>query len=242
MFFMTLSAQVTKEEATEIVTERLSTETRPFTLFAKEDLQAEGYTIETSNTEILELDYPVWIYYVSYTSETKSKYLIVKEENGNLLEINIKNSDDLGDLTSWEKILINLPYEHYYTNPLVCWGNCCWIDFSDLHPDYPYTHYELIIINSYEKMESYYLCEGGSSMPNIDFSKHTLLLARGLTFGNNYCSFPTRFVQFPTNNYVFHITVCTGNYTSIDPWAISIITSKLGEHSAVELNVEEIEP
>jgi len=236
MFCFSLSAQITKEEADSIVIERMYVETKPCTIYAKEDLQAEGYTIETSNEEILELDYSAWVYYLNYASEAKSKYLIVKEENGNLLEINIKNSDVPNDLINWEVVLINLPYEPYFTSHFWMEDTCYWIYFQASHID---SLYEVIIINSYEEMENYYFCDAGNTMPNIDFSEHTLLLARGVAPGASH-PFSKSFVQLSLNNYVLHVDICVTCVTMSFPWATSIIISKLEKHSVVELNVEEV--
>ena len=101
VFFPALSAQITQEEADEIVLEhiinRYSTSSS-YTLFAKEELQAEGITIAPSTGEVLELDYACWAYYVRYANT--GRFLIVKANNGNLLEVNAKV--DEGDLAKWK--------------------------------------------------------------------------------------------------------------------------------------------
>jgi len=91
-FFLlsTLSAQIIQKEADDIVKQRLIGETKPKTVYAKNDVQSEGYTVVTTSGETLELEYSCWIYFVSYTGDTIGKYLIVKASNGNLLEINTK--------------------------------------------------------------------------------------------------------------------------------------------------------
>jgi hypothetical protein len=108
----TLSAQITQEQADNIVRERMSGETKPYILYAKEEVQPAGYAITTAIGELLELDYPLWVYYVSYIVEyTNGKYLIVKEDNGNLLEVNTKYgliSEDLIGWTEWKVIMGNV--------------------------------------------------------------------------------------------------------------------------------------
>ena len=90
MCCIALSAQITQEQADKIVLEHLSQESVPYALFAKEDVQ-ENMIITTITGEILELDYPCWVYYIMlYLSDShrySGYYLIVKEANGNVLEI-----------------------------------------------------------------------------------------------------------------------------------------------------------
>jgi len=98
-----LSAQITQTDADSIVKKRMSNETLDFTIFAKEDVQT-GFEIATSTGEILELDYPCWVYYVNFIDVTNGKYLIVKESNGNLLEINTKNDTIPNGLEEWRLV------------------------------------------------------------------------------------------------------------------------------------------
>jgi len=98
-----LSAQITQTDADSIVKKRMSNETLDFTIFAKEDVQT-GFEITTATGEVLELNYPCWIYYVNFIDETNGKYLIVKENNGNLLEINTKNDEAPDSLEEWRLV------------------------------------------------------------------------------------------------------------------------------------------
>jgi len=101
---LSLSAQVTQLQADSIALDRMSSDQRAYTLYAKQDLQDEGYTITTSQGEVFELDYPCWVYYVTYTNEIATKYLVVKESNGSLLEINVRNDEGPDDLSEWETL------------------------------------------------------------------------------------------------------------------------------------------
>ena len=115
-FLITLSAQITREQADEIVLERI-TPNMQSCVIAKEDVQAEGITITTSSGEILELNYPCWVYYVSYRSEHNEimtgKYLIVKENSGNLLEINVRKDAIPNNLVAWRTVF---PVENPFTD------------------------------------------------------------------------------------------------------------------------------
>jgi hypothetical protein len=97
-FLFALSAQITQYESDEIILERMSQETQPYIIYAKEDVQT-AMTISTSAEETIELDYACWVYYISY--DDVGRYLLVNENNGNILEVNTKNSAEPEDLTEW---------------------------------------------------------------------------------------------------------------------------------------------
>ena len=101
----TISAQVSQEDADQIVIERLSNETSDFIIYAKDGVQT-AFEVITASGETLELSYPCWVYYVNFTDEANGKYLIVKESNGNLLEIKAKNDDGLEGVESWRVVSI----------------------------------------------------------------------------------------------------------------------------------------
>ena len=103
-----LYAQVTQEQADTIVQERMINETRPFTLYA-EDIVQTDYTVLTSANEKIKLNYTCRVYYANFTEETTGKYLIVKESNGNVLEVNAKNDEGPEDLEDW-RVVPNIPH------------------------------------------------------------------------------------------------------------------------------------
>jgi hypothetical protein len=96
--FLSARAQITQYESDSIVLQRMSTETRQYTLFAQKNVQTT-FSITTSVGEVVELDYPCWIYYVNYFDEMDKHacyYLTVNDSNGNLLEVKTRN--DLREL------------------------------------------------------------------------------------------------------------------------------------------------
>jgi len=103
VLFSTLSAQITQEQADSIVLERLNKEIQSYTLHAKEDVQKE-MIITSAAGEMLELDYPCWVYYIRNDNNTGC-YLIVNENNGNLLEIKVTSYAEPNDLAEWRKII-----------------------------------------------------------------------------------------------------------------------------------------
>ena len=100
-FFSALSAQVTQKQADFIVLEHMSSETQHYIVYAQNEVQTE-MTITTAKGEVLELDYSAWVYYIQHTEETNSKYLIVNENNGNLLEIKPKANAEPNNLMKWK--------------------------------------------------------------------------------------------------------------------------------------------
>jgi len=97
-------AQISQEHADQIIIEHLGNDSVGFTIYAKDTVQADGFSVITNLGEIVEVDYSCWVYYLHYTKDTKSKYIILKESNGNVLEINIKNGKDPEDLEEWRTV------------------------------------------------------------------------------------------------------------------------------------------
>ena len=226
-YAMSLTAQVTREQADSIVLERMSSETRAYTLYANEALQEEGYTINTSAGEVFELDYSCCVYFVRYTNEVNVKYLIVKESTGNLLEFNAQNDEGPENLEDWI-IIISYPIEISFTEYSLAGTSCRWIQSNDSAI--------IIIINSNEELEEYMICTNGS-YPEIDFSEYTLLLARGikeyLIFHDN-----TILQQFP-NRYVMTINLRPHLNAVMTYWHVPIIVRKIADDTTVELIITE---
>ena len=105
VFFSALFADtVSQEEADRIVLERLNKETQSYTVYAKEGVQKEMRII-TSTGELLEINYFCWVYYVRYAADTnQGRYLIVKEANGSLLEVDAKTGAGPEDLKEWREV------------------------------------------------------------------------------------------------------------------------------------------
>ncbi|MDR2972185.1 MAG: hypothetical protein LBU83_09690 [Bacteroidales bacterium] len=233
----TLSAQISQKEADSIVQQRLESETKPYCVYAKEDVQT-GFEMITSTGESLELDYPAWVYYVSYAGETVGKYLIVKESSGNLLEMNTKNDVGPGDLTEWRFVLKNILFEEYF----ISWSHSlsefsCWKNLNhDWHdPGYVPTG-KLSIVNSTEELENYLICT--EDYPAIDFSKHTLLLASGCTGSGIYPKISVNHLrEFSLNEYLLDIEILLGPASDIDYWAAVLIVEKMGKESVIDLKI-----
>jgi len=99
VFFTAQADTVTQAEADGIVLELMSGETQQHAIYAKDGVQ-QKWTITSIDGEVLEVNYKFWIYYVSYI-DNAGKYILVKESNGNLLEINVKGDAKPDDLDEW---------------------------------------------------------------------------------------------------------------------------------------------
>ena len=220
-----LSAQITQEQADAIIQARMSNEMNPYTVFAKENLQYEGIVILTFTGENLELDYSCWVYFVRTDSENSNNiYLIVKESNGNLLEINVTNDEIPNDLVTWRLFIgngypIEIPFEDYSLEGT----SCKWKYFESG---------KAIIINSYEELENYISCTNGS-YPEIDFSKYTLLIARGLTPSFPVAITNTTLLIGTPNEYTLNVRVQMGLLTMPGFWNMAILTQKILEETVV---------
>ena len=126
IFLAALSAQITQEDADEIVREHMRHKTELFytVVYAKKGIQ-KNTTITSRAGEILELDYDCWLYFshtfregTSYVIE-KTRYLTVNESTGNLFEINAKSDgrfplpNDFADFAEWRPVAIE---EHALAN------------------------------------------------------------------------------------------------------------------------------
>ena len=109
----------------------------------------------------------------------------------------------------------------------------------------------VVIINSDEELREYIYVLPSSSyydedwedwyigFPEIDFSEHSLVLARGI-LANPVSEMSKKFFRQCKcdNNYVLNVTITTfENATDIHRWCTALVTSKLDENSHIELKV-----
>jgi hypothetical protein len=106
-----LSAQITREKADEIVLEYIQNEvTPPYLLYVNvHSPNMEGITITTFQEEKIKIKYACWVYYLNenpyVNGTTQHRYLFVKEDDGNLLEVITTN--DLGADVTTDWILVD---------------------------------------------------------------------------------------------------------------------------------------
>jgi hypothetical protein len=96
-------------------------------------------------------------------------------------------------------------------------------------------HGNLLIINSKEDFEKYFYFSEISDCPEIDFSKHTLLLAYGTsTYGVHKIHSE---LLFTGDEYVLKIEIIQNDATVAEHWRIALVTDKIAEVANVELDV-----
>ena len=98
-----LSAQTTQKQADNIVKEYLQDELIQYaTLYVHANVPSvEGICITTSNEEVFTAKYACWAYYLDENEPAQRRYLFVKEDNGNLLEVIASNDDGSSDTNQW---------------------------------------------------------------------------------------------------------------------------------------------
>ena len=96
--------------------------------------------------------------------------------------------------------------------------------------------YELIIINSDKELRNYIICAEADDFPTIDFSRYTLLLARGF-MGNNCTPDYVILQQTSSESYVMSLVFQQNIADVILHWQVAIITDKLSDSDNVKLNV-----
>ena len=113
-FISTLPAQITREQADAIVFEHIQNEvTTPYLLYVNANLPSEeGIFLTTYNEENMKVKYACWAYYLNEHPEvsepTQHRYLFVKENDGNLLEVITSNNLGQEDLTQWELVSLGV--------------------------------------------------------------------------------------------------------------------------------------
>ena len=95
---------------------------------------------------------------------------------------------------------------------------------------------EIIVINSNEELDGYINCLDGD-YPNIDFSKHTLLLANGITPKIISQLSIIQLLQLSVINYQLDIKIGLGDGDAPSHWVIALIVSKLNKKSNIKLIV-----
>ena len=103
---MSLPAQIVREQADSIVLKHLQNElTQPYTLYVYDNAPSkETIPITTTHDETFKAKYACWVYYLKENEPFQCRYLFVKEDDGNLLEIIAHNDEGQNDLTQWKLV------------------------------------------------------------------------------------------------------------------------------------------
>ena len=95
----------------------------------------------------------------------------------------------------------------------------------------------LIVINSNEELENYISCSNGN-YPEIDFTKYTLLLAKG-GGTSGIAAFEKQLQQTSINKYFLYVDITRNMTTVPQGWFISIKVQKLPQNTIITLNVND---
>ncbi len=132
-------------------------------------------------------------------------------------------------------------------------GSVCACDEKNEPVEIPFTEYSLdgtllcewtnldydnkvIIINSNEELENYVNCMDGSNYPEVDFSKYTLLLARGKVAYQDQLEYASM-QQLSAKKYVMKVYLRPSLAAAFAYWQMPIIIDKIADDSAIELIV-----
>jgi len=96
---------------------------------------------------------------------------------------------------------------------------------------------EVIVINSKKELDKYFYCTAGERYPAVNFSKHSLLLARGMA-EYNFSVIAGSVQQLSTNEYQFDVELAINNKPEGHQfWWIAFTTRKLSGKSNIKLNM-----
>ena len=125
-----------------------------------------------------------------------------------------------------EETKVEYPIEISFTEYSFAEISCQWTNLN-----YDDT---IIIINSNEKLASYINCLEGN-YPEVDFSKHTLLLAHGMAPSSIVNVNCRKLQQYSEQNYKIEIGIVIGDATVISNWQLPIIVDKVGDDNIIKL-------
>jgi len=94
---------------------------------------------------------------------------------------------------------------------------------------------KLMMINSKEELHNYISCSD-ENYPEIDFSKHTVLLANGRTH-KGIAEMSKRLWQLSVKKYQFDVEIYLHEGDMKESWVTALLVNKLSEKSYVELNL-----
>jgi len=134
--------------------------------------------------------------------------------------------------TGEEAFPIELPFIEYSLTE-----NCQWINLAH---NGGVSYYEVVIINSDEKLKNYIRCSNGG-YPKINFKKHTLLLASGIDpSGVSYCA-PKMLKQLEHKYYELEIGFKHNMFAASTPWQVAILIDKTDAGSMIDLKFSVID-
>jgi len=157
---------------------------------------------------------------VSENLEFSERQMAIKITAENLTEYVLVNQDATEEPDS------EYPVEISFTVPAFWAIFCFW--GRNLNHD------GITIINSQEQMENYLECSR-DTIPQIDFSQYTLLVASGVESAILPLAVPIAFYRISKNKYSLEVTLC-GSLVGVNVrWAAAALVPKISNEVRVEL-------
>jgi len=95
---------------------------------------------------------------------------------------------------------------------------------------------KIITINSEEELKNHINCRDNTVFPTIDFSKYTLLMARG-TNSTYIRTIRARFSQKASNEHILFVDIQSSAAHAITQWATLLLVPKLSEQAVISLEI-----
>ena len=203
-------------------------------LKSKEDEALLEQMAEQTGLDILHDGYDRSLWY---------RMVITEESELNALECaNIFYESGLFD--SVEMVFMNNPEiefdsfegeEFLFTEYLLDAISGQWTNLFPESGDSPYDN-RVIIINSNDELKQYYAGDDGVYI-DIDFSKHTLLLASGIT-PNVISKKNVKGLRIiSTSKYKLYVGIVLTDFCALDKWTFALITNKLSDQTKIDVDV-----
>ena len=110
-------------------------------------------------------------------------------------------------------------------------ASCSWNDrWGQGVPD------EVVIINNDSELRPHITCRGEYTLPDINFSEHSLLLANGNVNSSPWRVRVVAFQQISTNIYRLDVEVTPGHFMAMRRWSVGLITNKWNADNKIEIN------
>ena len=121
---------------------------------------------------------------------------------------------------------INVPFEVYSLIGTECQWLLNLIDFDTV-----------VMVNNNEELQNFITCTSGN-YPEIDFSKHSLLMARGVCT-SGIVALEMQLQQISSNGYSLDVDITMDMTAVPQGWFISITVPKLSSNDTVTLNIND---
>jgi len=101
-------------------------------------------------------------------------------------------------------------------------SGCEW-NFTAMQED------SLYVINSLQELLAFLDCDADSTLPAIDFTKYSLLLAHGNTIYGSIANISKTLIQLSANDYKLNVEISLSDTMDSEPWQIAMIVPKVNK-------------